>query len=289
MISMKVFRIFKCICLLSLLFPMTMHAQVKIGSNPTMIGTNANLEVEGANGSKISVSKDSGKLTIKDGSEGVGKVLTSDANGVATWVVPGATIESLPGTTGVPGVPGSDTPGAPATGITIVVNDSGTWIYNPTTASWTSINSQTGRVNIDASNGVMLDGQTIKLGGNLTEPTAIKSSAVNTLAISGLQDGKVTDDLLTMDPTTGVLRKISAVEFSMGTNMAKQKMVATAGEKVFPTVWPIDSLDKIQVYRNGAEIDFSATEGTSQITLQLLADTNGGCLDGDEIKIYQWK
>lgn len=62
------------------------YAQVKIGSNPTTIDPNNNLEVESTDpAKKISIHKTTGKLTIADGSQGDKKVLTSDANGVATW------------------------------------------------------------------------------------------------------------------------------------------------------------------------------------------------------------
>ncbi|PWJ56916.1 hypothetical protein CLV98_10925 [Dyadobacter jejuensis] len=77
-------------------------AQVKIGSNPTMITPNVNLEVEATNGSKVVIKKDDGKVgigttapdaslhvvgdvKIVDGNQGAGKVLTSDANGLASW------------------------------------------------------------------------------------------------------------------------------------------------------------------------------------------------------------
>lgn len=60
-------------------------AQVKIGSNPTTIGSNNNLEVESSTGKKTSIHKGSGKVTIKDGTEGLNRVLTSDAVGVASW------------------------------------------------------------------------------------------------------------------------------------------------------------------------------------------------------------
>ncbi|WP_159469795.1 C1q-like domain-containing protein [Dyadobacter sp. 3J3] len=61
-------------------------AQVKIGTNPTTINAANNLEVESSTaGNKVSIDKETGKMTIADGSQGNGKVLTSDANGVATW------------------------------------------------------------------------------------------------------------------------------------------------------------------------------------------------------------
>lgn len=61
------------------------NAQVKVGTNPTTIGTSSNLEVEATNGNKTIVDKATGKLTIQDGTQGAGKVLTSDANGLSSW------------------------------------------------------------------------------------------------------------------------------------------------------------------------------------------------------------
>jgi hypothetical protein len=61
-------------------------AQVKIGSNPTTIGATNNLEVEASTaGRKTSVDKVTGQVTIKDGTEGASRILTSDANGGASW------------------------------------------------------------------------------------------------------------------------------------------------------------------------------------------------------------
>ncbi|TDQ81090.1 hypothetical protein CLV99_0465, partial [Sphingobacterium yanglingense] len=48
-------------------------------------------------------------------------------------------VQGMPGTSGTPGTPGSGTPGAPGEGITVVHNDSGVWVYDPTTNSWTNI------------------------------------------------------------------------------------------------------------------------------------------------------
>ncbi len=63
-----------------------LFAQVKVGSNPTVIDPANNLEVESTDpAKKISINKTTGKLTIADGSQGAAKILTSDGNGVATW------------------------------------------------------------------------------------------------------------------------------------------------------------------------------------------------------------
>ncbi|MEC4116743.1 hypothetical protein VSP20_07145, partial [Myroides phaeus] len=50
--------------------------------------------------------------------------------------------ESKPGQSGEPGKPG--TPGGPGEGVTIVHNDSGVWIYDETTNTWTNINGPKG-------------------------------------------------------------------------------------------------------------------------------------------------
>ena len=62
------------------------HAQVKIGSNPTTPEATSNLEVEASTPNrKVKVEKTTGQLTIKDGTEGNLKILTSDAVGGASW------------------------------------------------------------------------------------------------------------------------------------------------------------------------------------------------------------
>lgn len=139
---------------------------------------------------------------------------------------------------------------------------------------------------ITANNGLIATNGNVQLGGNVTKPTTITTDTTNTLALKGLQQGSPTGELLMVEPTTGVIKKISS---DMLTGVIKQELIAVDGQKDFSTTLPINSLDKIQVYRNGTEINFTATLGTSQLTLQLYADTNGGCLEGDEIKIYQWR
>ncbi|GAB4016849.1 complement C1q domain-containing protein [Spirosoma koreense] len=71
-------------------------AQVKIGTNPTTIGASSNLEVEAAtSGRKTSVDKTTGQVTIADGTEGTGKVFTSDANGGGSWQKPTQDVDVL--------------------------------------------------------------------------------------------------------------------------------------------------------------------------------------------------
>jgi hypothetical protein len=60
-------------------------AQVKIGANPSTIDVSSAMEVEAANGNKTVVNKTNGQLRIQDGTQGADRVLTSDANGNASW------------------------------------------------------------------------------------------------------------------------------------------------------------------------------------------------------------
>ena len=80
----------------SVLFAATMllgssaaFAQVKIGTNPTTIEPGSHLAVEASTpGRKVKVDKTTGQLSITDGTEGAGKVLTSDATGGSSWQNP---------------------------------------------------------------------------------------------------------------------------------------------------------------------------------------------------------
>ncbi len=143
--------------------------------------------------------------------------------------------------------------------------------------------------NLNVTNGLTYDPatHTISFGGKLTQPTTLKTDATNTLSVTGLQTGSDTDNFLVADPATGVVKSVSSSSIASGRKVVVHK--ANQGDVSFPTPYIITSADKIQVYRNGTEIDFSATAGTSTITLKPDAMFDSGCFAGDEIKIYQWK
>lgn len=99
----------KCmkIFILLLLSINSIHAQLKVGRNPTVLSNNTLFQIESYSGSMALFTKDSsflglgtvnpiyrldiqngskaGAIRIVDGTQGAGKVLTSDANGVGTW------------------------------------------------------------------------------------------------------------------------------------------------------------------------------------------------------------
>lgn len=56
-----------------------------------------------------------------------------------------------------------------------------------------------------ADNGLTKTGGNVQLGGNLVQPTTIFTNS-NTLAIKGLQTGTASDNLVAIDPTTGILK-----------------------------------------------------------------------------------
>ena len=129
-----------------------------------------------------------------------------------------AGIQNMAGSNGTPGTPGQ--PGGPGAGVTVVTNDSGTWVYNTTTGTWTNIKGDkgdTGTFNATVDNGLEFSTPTnIQLGGVLTRPvttiTTNTTAGSNTLAIAGLQPGVTTgatpDKIVVADPITGILKSV---------------------------------------------------------------------------------
>jgi hypothetical protein len=67
-----------------------------------------------------------------------------------------------------------------------------------------------------ATNGLTKTGNVISLGGSLTQATTITTTSGNTLAIAGLQGGAATDSIMTLDATTGVLRRRTVADVLAG-------------------------------------------------------------------------
>ncbi len=102
----------KFILAVSTLFALHANGQVKIGSNPSSINSNAHLDIESNMGSRFIVTKDSskvgigtltptakldvaGKVKITDGTQGNGKLFVSDASGVGSWTAPSSVVSGL--------------------------------------------------------------------------------------------------------------------------------------------------------------------------------------------------
>jgi hypothetical protein len=146
--------------------------------------------------------------------------------------------------------------------------------------------------NLNVTNGLTYDPatHTISFGGKLTQPTTIKTDVTNTLSVTGLQTGSDTDNFLVADPATGVIKTVSSSSIASGRKVVVY--TAAQGATSFSTPYTITSADKIQVYRNGTEIDFAASLGSNIISLDFSKYGDGvvtSCFAGDEIKIYQWR
>lgn len=136
--------------------------------------------------------------------------------------------------------------------------------------------------NVNANNGLLVSaGNTVQLGGALIQPTIITTDAINTLAIEGLQNGDTTeDDIVTVNRTTGQLRKINA------TNLFREEvteLIATDGQLQFNPLLPINDSKKVNVYRNGVRIDFTVVNNT---TIEI--EPEATCYAGDQIRIVQF-
>lgn len=97
---------------------------------------------------------------------------------------------------------------APANGLAVYNTDQQcTFIYRGT--SWVSLCDS-------ATNGLTKSGSTISLGGALTGATTVTTTGTNTLAIAGLQGGAATDSIMTLDPTSGVLKRRTVADVLAG-------------------------------------------------------------------------
>jgi hypothetical protein len=131
-----------------------------------------------------------------------------------------------------------------------------------------------------ALNGLTKVEATLKLGGNLIEPTTITTTATNTIAFNGLQQSTSNNDVLVVaDKNTGVLKQ---KQLSSLTQQKEIVITAIDGQLVFTTPLNITSKDKIDVYRNGVRIDFTTINNTS-----IKLEPEAICYKDDKIRIVQ--
>ena len=71
-----------------------------------------------------------------------------------------------------------------------------------------------------ATNGLTKSGSVISLGGALTGATTITTTGVNTLALSGIQGGAATDSIMTLDASTGVIKRRTVADVISSSNTA---------------------------------------------------------------------
>lgn len=174
--------------------------------------------------------------------------------------------------------------GAPSTSIfnalagDIYVDQNTGDIFTYNGVNWVALNQS-----LNVNNGLSITSNVIQLGGPLITPTVITTDAVNTLAIQGLEEILLDNDtsIVVVDDTTGVLKKIAT------SNLIEQQQVvfiAVNGQIQFNTPLPYTDIDKLDVYRNGARVAFTAINPT---TIEL--EPEASCYTGDEVRIVQLK
>ncbi len=123
----------------------------------------------------------------------------------------------------------------------------------------------------------------IELGGRLTKPTTLESSALNTLAITGLQStvGSETQEVMVVEKTTGILR--TQPLSGLMEESIESYVVNKNGERFFFTPKLITDQRKVNVYRNGVLINFDVVNEKT-----IVVESDAVCFQGDEIRIIQF-
>ena len=181
------------------------------------------------------------------------------------------------------GAPTEDDPKNPLAG-DIYVNETSGELYTYNGSLWFINSSDGGGQDIGAFNNGLNknDNNDVQLGGDLIIPTIISTDATNTFALTGIQNVVNTEevDIAVIEKNTGKVKKISS------TNLFQEEVgliLAEDGQTLFPTPLPISNANKVNVYRNGVMISFTAID-VNTIQVEVAAT----CYKNDEIRIVQF-
>jgi hypothetical protein len=134
------------------------------------------------------------------------------------------------------------------------------------------------------SNGLTKTGNSVKLGGNLTEPTTIGTDATNNLKITGLQSGNLATDSLVVSASDGTLKRVTAESLLQS---GDQSFDASAGQQDYVVTNMPAKVSKVWVFRNGAKLiagtDYTTVAGTCSFSNAMAALV----VSGDMIEV-QW-
>lgn len=301
---MKIFVLLLFIAFLSLL-SVQVNAQSKIGDNPMTIQPGSLLELESlSKGLRLPrISLDNVNSWTLDGAAVSGMLIFNETgtapNGLYYWsmnlmqwvrVVNSTELAALitTGTTvsnvSANNILSTTVNGISSLGVDIIRNNSLSIINGLLTSNVNGVASSTG-VNVisSANNGLSSTNGIVQLGGILIKPATLATSSTNTLALTGLRSGNLaTDSLLVIAPNTGIVRKISSNVLS-GVNVLKSiELASSDGQKRFATPSAITDIRKIQVYRNGINVEFNQVDAT-----HIELETQATCYANDEVKIIQ--
>ncbi len=170
------------------------------------------------------------------------------------------------------GAPTASNPNTPSAG-NIYVDEATGDVYTFDGTTWVKQTK-------NATNGLYVKDNGIRLGGPLIEPTTITTTSTNTLSIVGLQNDPQPEEIMVVDPQTGVIKKASV------SSLFKEEVllhIAQAGQTQFQTPLNITDPKKVNVYRNGVRIDFTAISLTT-----IEVEQAAVCYKDDEIRIVQF-
>jgi hypothetical protein len=134
-------------------------------------------------------------------------------------------------------------------------------------------------------NGLTKTGNTVKLGGILSEATTITTDATNVLKIAGLQSGNLATDSVVVTTDDGTLKKVSAASLQL--QSGSQEFVGVFGEGTFTVPGMPPTPSKVWVYRNGVKLIAGTDYTTSGGIVTLSGSMISLMVDGDAIEV-QW-
>lgn len=157
-------------------------------------------------------------------------------------------------------------------------------VVNPTTGQLKIISAESLVKALAFTNGLTKSGNTVKLGGNLSESTTIGTDATNTLKITGLQSGNLSTDSLVVAAADGTLKRVTSEALLQS---GEQSFTATVGQSEFTVTNMPAKVSKVWVYRNGAKLvattDYTAAAGTLTLTTGMAS-----LVQADDVIEVQW-
>ncbi len=162
-------------------------------------------------------------------------------------------------------------------------NDS-VMVVDPTTGQVKFISASSLYNALTFVNGLTKTGNTVKLGGLLTEATTIGTDATNTLKITGLQSGNTATDSLVVVSADGTLKRVSSAS---NLQSGAQEFTAALGQNVFVVTGIPSVVSRVWVYRNGVKL-ITNTDYTLTATGVFLTPAMSALIQVDDVIEVQW-
>lgn len=134
------------------------------------------------------------------------------------------------------------------------------------------------------SNGLTKTGNSVQLGGTLTSSVTLGTDATNTLKITGLQGGNLSNDSLVVVNGDGTLKRVTAESLLQS---GSESFTATAGQSAFVVPNMPATASKVYVWRNGAKLVVTTDYTTSAGNVTLTSAIATLVAAGDQVEI-QW-